>query len=271
MTMIRTFFFALLSTCLFTIANGQTSHKNAPQGTYVLHKANTRGESRESWLLSKHTFSFNNYDDPQRRGFGALLVLNDDWVKAGAGFPLHHHDEMEIISIPLYGGMAHKDSKGAAGITSVDKKNGAYTVQLMTAGSGLEHSEFNASMTDSVRFLQIWVVPERRGLKPAYRQKRFLFSGEQNQWQTIIAPGDTTALHINQRTVFSVGNIDAGKSLTYKPRLGGGVYAFIIEGNGVINGLAVERRDGAGFPEGTMLSVKAMQKLRVLLMEVPLK
>jgi redox-sensitive bicupin YhaK (pirin superfamily) len=126
---------------------------------------------------------------------------------------MHHHEEMEIISIPLAGGVAHKDSKGSSGITSVNKEEGYYTVQQMTAGSGISHSEFNASKTDSVRFLQIWISPNKQNLTPTYNQRQFAFSNQHDKWQTLIAPKDSGAIHINQEAVFSIADIDAGKKL----------------------------------------------------------
>jgi redox-sensitive bicupin YhaK (pirin superfamily) len=238
---------------------------------YVIHKANTRGESKAEWLLSRHTFSFNDYYDRNRVGFGALLVLNDDWVKAGGGFPPHHHDEMEIISIPLIGGVAHKDSKGSSGITSFNKEKGTYTVQQMTAGSGISHSEYNASAKDSVRFLQIWIVPNKRGLSPTYNQKEFSLSNQHNKWQTIISPQDPSALFINQQAAFSMADVDADKTLQYNMKYTGGVYAFILEGEATINGVKIERRDGIAISNVSQLSVTADKALKILLMEVPVK
>jgi redox-sensitive bicupin YhaK (pirin superfamily) len=239
------------------------------ENQYVLHKADTRGETKEDWLLSKHTFSFNNYYNKNRVGFGALLVLNDDWVKAGAGFGMHHHEEMEIISIPLIGAVAHKDSKGLSGITSVNKEKGFYTVQQMTAGSGISHSEFNASQNDSVRFLQIWVFPNKQNLTPAYNQKQFSLANQHNKWQTLISPDDPGAIYINQKAVFSTTNLDAGKTLDYSVKYSAGVYAFVLEGKASLNGIVLNRRDGIGILDISQLSVIAKEDLQILLMEVP--
>jgi redox-sensitive bicupin YhaK (pirin superfamily) len=272
----------LLSLCCTLIVSCQAQGNNQRRDTaqakpamaesqYVVHRADTRGQTKEDWLLSRHTFSFNNYYDRNRVGFGALLVLNDDWVKAGAGFPLHRHDEMEIISIPLIGGVAHKDSKGSAGITSVDKDKGYYTVQQMTAGSGLSHSEFNASTTDSVRFLQIWVAPNKHQLAPAYHQKQFSFAAQHNKWQTLISPDDSAALFINQQAVFSRADVDAGKVLDYTLKYNEGVYAFILEGKATVNGVELNRRDGIGITDAKELSINAGEDLQILVIEVPVK
>jgi redox-sensitive bicupin YhaK (pirin superfamily) len=266
--------FTLLTSC---IAQEQSKENTVKQEVtlskeqYVIHKANTRGETKADWLLSKHTFSFNDYYDRNRSGFGALLVLNDDWVKAGGGFGMHHHDEMEIISIPLIGGVAHKDSKGSSGITSFNKDKGTYTVQQMTAGTGISHSEYNVSSTDSVSFLQIWVIPNKRGLTPAYNQKEFLLSNQHNNWQTLVSPKDPSALFINQQSVFSIADIDANKTLRYNMKYNGGVYAFILEGEATINGVALQRRDGIGIQNVSQLSVTANKRLKILLIEVPMK
>lgn len=247
------------------------SEEKLPDYPYVLHKAGTRGETRTDWLWSKHTFSFNNYYNADRVGFGALLVINDDWVKAGAGFPNHQHEEMEIVSIPLIGGIAHQDSKGASGITAYNKEKGTYTVQHMTAGAGIAHSEYNASATDSVRFLQIWISPNKRNLKPAYNQKEFALQNQHNRWQTLLSPSDSTALFINQQSVFSMAEIDKGKTLPYALKFNGGVYAFVLEGAANINGVTLERRDGLGIRNTKELAVSATKDLKILLIEVPVQ
>jgi redox-sensitive bicupin YhaK (pirin superfamily) len=238
--------------------------------SYVIHKANSRGTTQTDWLLSRHTFSFNNYYDQARLGFGALRVLNDDWVKAGAGFPDHDHAEMEIVSIPLHGGVAHADSKGSSGITSLNAAKGTYTVQHMTAGAGISHSEYNASKTDSARFLQIWVAPNRKGIAPAYTQKSFKQANQHNRWQTLLSPTDASALFINQAAVFSMAELSQGKTLPYQLKYKGGVYAFVLEGAVTVNGVPLERRDGLGLWNTQALSVVARNPAQVLLIEVPL-
>lgn len=238
---------------------------------YIIHKADSRGESKADWLRSRHTFSFNDYYDPTRTGFGTLLVINDDWVKGGAGFPRHHHREMEIVSIPLHGGIAHKDSKGSEGITSVNRTNNTYSVQLMTAGSGIAHSEYNASSTDSVSFLQIWVKPARKGLEPSYKQMTFSFEDQQNAWQTLLEPGNNRALPIQQQAVFNMTDLDAGKTIDYSVKYGGGVYVFIIEGQTLVNGNALFRRDGMAITNTSQVLVRAVTNAKILLMEVPMQ
>jgi redox-sensitive bicupin YhaK (pirin superfamily) len=227
--------------------------------------------TRTSWLRSQHTFSFNQYQDPSRLGFGALRVLNDDWVRAGAGFPDHDHAEMEIVSIPLHGGVAHADSKGSSGITALDPRSGTFTVQHMTAGTGISHSEYNASRTDSTRFLQIWVSPNRPGLTPAYTQKPFALAKQRNRWQTLLSPTDTSALFINQAAVFSMAQLSQGRLLPYRLQFPGGVYAFVLEGSVTVNGVKLERRDGLGLWNTPALQVVARTPAQVLLVEVPLR
>ena len=234
---------------------------------FVLHKANTRGLSEAGgWLLSRHTFSFGDYYDPQRLNFGALRVLNDDRVKGGGGFGKHPHENMEIVSIVLHGGLEHKDNAGHGGIV---KEN---DVQIMSAGSGVRHSEFNTSKTDSVNFLQIWIDPKVMNVKPRYLQKNFSLAGRKNNLQTIVSPIDSNALFIYQDAVFSLGNFEKGKSFSYTRSFSHtGIYIFIIEGAVQTNGFTLEKRDGLGVSNVQDLSLKAEKDCVVLIMEVPVK
>lgn len=233
----------------------------------VIHKANTRGHGNHGWLNSHHTFSFARYYDPERMGFGLLRVLNDDVVAPGMGFGTHPHDNMEIVSIPLKGSLAHQDSTGTSEVIRTDE------VQIMSAGSGLTHSEFNASKTESVNFLQIWVFPKEQNIQPRYEQKAYKPEDRQNKLQTVISPekgGD--ALWINQDAWFTLGTLKAGFSENYQlHKQGNGLYAFVLEGEVEIDGEKLEKRDGMGMSETDQVSIKATADAELLLMEIPMK
>jgi quercetin 2,3-dioxygenase len=231
----------------------------------VLHKANTRGHANHGWLDSHHTFSFAGYYDPARVNFGALRVLNDDVVAGGNGFGTHPHDNMEIVSIPLKGALEHRDNTGRHEIIKTND------VQIMTAGSGIAHSEFNASKSDQVNFLQIWVFPKERNVSPRYEQKTFKPEDRVNQLQTVVAPESESAIHINQDAWFSLGSLKKGAAASYdvkKP--GNGVYAFIINGDITLNEQKLNKRDGFGVWETDKLSITADSDAEILLMEVPM-
>lgn len=232
----------------------------------VIHKADTRGHANHGWLNSHHTFSFAGYYDPARIHFGALRVLNDDIVQGGRGFGQHPHDNMEIISIPLKGTLEHGDNTGGHGII----KSGE--VQIMSAGSGIAHSEKNASPTEAVNFLQIWVFPKEKNIQPRYDQKLFPAEERINKFQTVVAPEkNNNSLWINQDAWFSLGNLQAGVTTDYVlNKSTSGVYAFVIEGDVTINGEKLNKRDGLGVWETDKLSIVADSNAEVLLMEVPM-
>jgi len=232
----------------------------------VLHKANTRGHANHGWLNSYHTFSFAGYHDPARVHFGMLRVLNDDVVKGGSGFGQHPHDNMEIISIPLRGALEHGDNTGGHGII----KSGE--VQIMSAGSGIAHSEKNASKTEDVNFLQIWVFPKVRNIQPRYDQKLFLSDDRQNKFQTVVSPEKNNgALWINQDAWFSLGKLQAEVSTEYTiNKKGNGVYIFVIEGDVSINDQKLNTRDGLGVWDVDTFTVTANSDAEVLLIEVPM-
>ena len=174
---------------------------------FILHKANTRGHLDIGWLKSFQTFSFGEYYDPKRIHFGALRVLNDDLVKAGMGFSKHPHSNMEIVSIPLLGDLHHQDSTGRDEIIRLND------VQIMSAGSGIAHSETNANHDKEVAFLQIWVLPKLKNITPRYEQKSFNPSNRINQIVTVVAPDDQQAVWINQDAWFSLANLDNNKTI----------------------------------------------------------
>ena len=233
----------------------------------MIHKADTRGHANHGWLDSHHTFSFAGYHDPSRVNFGVLRVLNDDNVKGGMGFGQHPHDNMEIISIPLKGSLEHGDNTGGHGII----KSGE--VQIMSAGSGIAHSEKNASKTEAVNFLQIWVFPKEKNITPRYDQKEFKSSERINKLQTVISPEkeNISSLWINQDAWFHLGNLKKGFTIDYALKKNiNGVYAFIIEGEVTINGQKLNKRDGLGVWETDKISISADTDTEVLLMEVPM-
>ena len=233
----------------------------------VLHLANTRGDANHGWLHSKHTFSFANYYNPDRMHFGALRVLNDDKVAAGMGFGTHPHDNMEIISIPLSGDLEHKDSMGNIGII----KNGE--VQVMSAGTGVTHSEYNHNKDKEVKFLQIWVFPKERNVVPRYDQILLDANDRKNNLQQIISPNPTDAgTWIHQDAWFSLGDLSANNKQKYtinKP--GNGVYVFVLSGSLKVGEQVLSARDGYGVWNIEDLALEAITNTEVLLMEVPMQ
>lgn len=232
----------------------------------TLHRADSRGYADHGWLKSNHTFSFAGYYEPSRMHFGMLRVLNDDWVAPGMGFGEHPHDNMEIVSIPLSGALAHRDSTGQSKLIETGD------VQIMSAGSGLTHSEFNGSQTEAVNFLQIWVFPKERNISPRYEQKKFHENDRINRWQTVVAPEkDNGAIWINQEAWFNLSNLQAGETLDYT--LKGkrhGVYLFVIDGKIEAAGEQLNKRDAIGIEDSQQLSIKALEDAQLLLMEVPM-
>lgn len=231
----------------------------------VIHKADSRGHANHGWLDAHHSFSFANYYNPERTRFGVLRVLNDDIVQPGEGFGTHPHDNMEIVTIPLKGELAHKDSTGNKEVIHPNE------VQIMSAGSGLTHSEFNNSKTDEVNLLQIWVFPKEKNIKPRYDQKVFEPSGRLNKIQTLVSPKDESALWINQDAYFSRTDIEKGKSVDYELNTKkNGVYIFVIEGKIEIDGDMLSRRDAIGIQETERIKIKAEDNSEVLIIEIPL-
>ena len=233
----------------------------------VLHKANTRGHANHGWLDSHHTFSFGGYHDPQRVHFGVLRVLNDDRVAGGKGFSTHRHDNMEIISIPIEGDLEHKDSMG--NVTVI--KNG--DIQVMSAGTGISHSEYNKNQEQEVKFLQIWIFPDQKNVTPRYDQITIDASKMKNRLLQILSPNpEDDGVWIHQKAWFHMGNFDAGSSATYNlHERSNGVYAFIIEGTATINGQSLESRDGLGLWDIDQIEIVADSDSKILLMEVPMQ
>ncbi|MDZ7605081.1 MAG: pirin family protein [Cyclobacteriaceae bacterium] len=230
----------------------------------VYHSADSRGLANHGWLISRHTFSFAGYYNPDRVNFGALRVLNDDIVKPGMGFGSHPHDNMEIISIPLSGSLAHKDSTG------VQREIKTGEVQIMSAGSGLVHSEYNHSRTEDVNFLQIWILPKLRNIAPRYDQKDFSKTLESGKMVTVVSPNDPEALWINQDAVLSIGNLKKGTSLNHKLQFpGNGIYAFLIQGCVEVDGKTLNEKDGVGFMAQRKITIEVKEDSKLLLIEIP--
>lgn len=232
----------------------------------VLHKANTRGHANHGWLDSYHTFSFSGYHDPSRMHFGLLRVLNDDRVKGGMGFGQHPHDNMEIISIPLKGALEHRDDTGSHDIIQSGE------VQIMSAGSGIAHSEKNASSSEDVNFLQIWIFPKERNIEPRYDQKVFASENRVNKFQVVVSPEKGHhSLWINQDAWFLLGNLKKGFTTDYSlKKNSNGLYAFIIEGDVTINDQLLNKRDGLGVWNTDKVAIAGDTDAEVLLMEVPM-
>ncbi|KAF2519097.1 pirin family protein [Flavobacterium salilacus subsp. salilacus] len=233
----------------------------------VLHKAETRGHANHGWLDSHHTFSFASYHNPDRMHFGVLRVLNDDRVDAGMGFGTHPHDNMEIISIPLEGDLEHKDNMGT---NTVIKKG---DIQVMSAGTGIQHSEYNRNTDKLTKFLQIWVFPKKRNVAPRYDQITLNEAERHNKLQQVLSPNpDDEGVWIHQDAWFHMGKFDKGVTTEYKiKKEGNGVYAFVLEGDFTIGNIALNRRDGLGIWDTDSITLKAdSQDAEILLMEVPM-
>ncbi|HVI47322.1 MAG TPA: pirin family protein [Chitinophaga sp.] len=230
---------------------------------YTLHKAETRGHDHLDWLDSRKTFSFADYYNPKRMGFGALRVLNDDTLAGGRGFGTHPHDNMEIISIPLEGALRHEDSAGNKGVVAAGQ------IQVMHAGSGLFHSEYNNSEDQTAKFLQIWVFPEELNTAPRYIQANLPVTSQENTLYEFIAPGN---LAIRKDTWFSKGTFTKDAQLEYQVhREGNGVYAFVINGNFGIDGQMLSTRDGLGIQDTMQITIRSLEQgATLLLMEVPM-
>ena len=233
----------------------------------ILHKSETRGHANHGWLDSHHTFSFANYYNPERMHFGVLRVLNDDRVAPGKGFGMHPHDNMEIISIPLEGDLEHKDNMGNKTVI----KEG--DIQVMSAGTGVFHSEYNKNSDREVKFLQIWVFPNAKNLTPRYDQMSIREVEKENTFYQILSPDkNDQGVWIHQNAWFHLGKFEVGKSETYHLKdINNGVYAFVLEGEVEIEGQKLNKRDGLGIWDATEFQLKSTENSQILLMEIPMK
>ena len=232
----------------------------------IIHKADTRGFFDYGWLRTSHTFSFSSYYDPERVNFGMLRVLNDDFVAAGEGFGTHPHNDMEIVTIPLDGALAHKDSTGSEGVIYPDE------VQIMSAGTGIRHSEFNHLQDGTSNFLQLWIFPDKKGHQPRYNQNYFDPAERKNKLQFVVTPEKKDDnLWLNQDAYLSFTDLEKNKSLDYKIHTkGNGVYLFLIEGQISVSGETLSKRDGVGIYETDEFLITAYEDSQILLIEVPM-
>ena len=232
----------------------------------TVHKAGYRGHADHGWLNTWHSFSFAGYYNPDRMHFGALRVLNDDTVQAGMGFGTHPHDNMEIITIVLEGELEHKDSMGTGSVISPGE------VQVMSAGTGIMHSEFNHSQNNEVRFLQIWVFPDKKNVAPRYGQAKFEDEEMNGKWRTVVSPdGADNTLWIHQQAWFSLGTFDADTKISYQLKKADSLaYVFLISGEVTLEGETLERRDGIGLEAiDSDIVMTTNKQSKILVMEIP--
>lgn len=234
----------------------------------VLYKNESRGHADHGWLVANHTFSFADYYDPKRMNFGTLRVLNDDVIKGAKGFATHPHTNMEIITIPLWGSLRHEDSMGNGGVIN------AGDVQVMSAGKGILHSEYNANSDKSVNIFQIWVLPNIQDVEPRYQQKDFNFRQEPNRLHTIVSPnGDDGSLWIHQDAWFSIGVFDKGKEIEYELKsLSNGIFIMVIDAELDVANIRISDRDGLGIWNTSSVKIKVLdENSSFLIMEVPME
>jgi quercetin 2,3-dioxygenase len=236
--------------------------------TTELFESNTRGKADFGWLKANFSFSFGNYYNPERVQFGMLRVLNDDTIAGGTGFGTHPHANMEIITIPLEGGLKHKDSMGNEGVIRFGE------VQVMSAGTGVEHSEMNASQKDNAKTLQLWVFPDKEAVTPRYAQKSFDIENQINTFVNIVSPKDSNdgnALWVYQKTFFYLGIFANNTSTTYEVKTPkNGVYLFLIEGEIEVNNQILKARDAMGITNFDQFEIKIITQSKILLVEVPM-
>jgi hypothetical protein len=231
----------------------------------IFHASSTRGEANHGWLHAKHSFSFANYFDPKRIQFGALRVLNDDIIAPGMGFGSHPHDNMEIITIPLEGALEHKDSMDNIGVIEADE------IQVMSAGTGIYHSEYNKNKDKQVKVLQLWILPNEKNVTPRYDQKSIKDLKKPNTLYPIVTPDPNgPGMWIHQDAWFHMGDFNRSTEIEYKiNKDGNGVYVFLIEGSAEIAGEAIKKRDALGIWETDNFSLNMASNSRILLIEVP--
>lgn len=231
----------------------------------TFHPAHSRGQADHGWLKTHHTFSFANYYDPARIHFGALRVINDDDIAGGMGFGMHPHENMEIITVPLTGALAHRDSLGCSGTIEAGE------IQVMSAGTGIRHSEFNARENENVQLLQIWVFPKIKNVEPRYQQIQLKAENMHNRFGFIVTPTPSEdAAWVHQDAWFSLGNFEFASTQIYQlQQANHGVYIFMIEGEAEVEGQKLQRRDGLGIWNVANFEIKIQPNSKILLMEVP--
>lgn len=232
----------------------------------IIHRANSRGHFDYGWLKTYYTFSFSNYHDPERVNFGMLRVLNDDSIEGGQGFGTHPHNDMEIVTIPLEGALAHKDSTGSEGVIYPDE------IQVMSAGTGIQHSEFNHLQDGTTKLLQLWIFPDKKGYEPRYKQKFFDAEDRKNKLQFIVTPEKKDDnLWLNQDAYLALTELEKDKSIKYKIHTKrNGVYLFLIEGEISIGDETLSKRDGIGIWGTDEFTITANSDSKILLIEIPM-
>jgi len=232
----------------------------------IFHSADSRGSFDFGWLKTNHSFSFGHYFNPEKTNFGMLRVLNDDFVEGGKGFSTHPHKDMEIITIPLAGALEHQDSTGGRGVLYPNE------VQVMSAGKGIEHSEYNHLKDETSNFLQIWIFPDRKGHQPKYDQKYFDEEDRKNKFQLLVSPEKTNGnLWINQNAFISLAELDETKVITYEMKSENhGIYLFLISGELEVEDNLLTKRDAIGIWETDKVQIKANKNSFFLLIEVPM-
>lgn len=232
----------------------------------IIHRAEDRGYADHGWLQAHHSFSFSNYYNPERIHFGVLRVLNDDTVAPSMGFGMHPHDNMEIITIPLQGSLKHQDSMGHSSVIRAGE------IQVMSAGTGIYHSEYNASDNEPINLLQIWLFPNKRNVEPRYDQQMLNTDEMHNNWQQILSPSsDDAGVWIHQRAWFHIGQFDAGQSAEYDWKDNrNGLYIFVIEGSVNRNDIQLKQRDAIGITDTSHINFDFSENSKLLLMEVPM-
>jgi len=231
-----------------------------------IQRASERGTADHGWLKPNFYFSFAGYYNPEQIHFGLLRVLNDDFIEGGGKFHTHPHDNMEIVTIPLSGAVHHKDNTGGEGVVK------AGDVQIMSAGSGVLHSEANASATELLNLFQIWVFPKEKNIQPRYDQRSFDVKDRTNNWQVVVSPREEDeALWINQDARFALANLEAGKTLTYENAFkGNGVYVVVINGTVQVGNTVLNKRDALGVWEMDSFSITASEDAELMAVEVPM-
>ena len=232
----------------------------------IVYKAADRGSADYGWLKPNYYFSFGQFHDQTKMHFGLLRVLNDDFIAGGGAFPTHPHDNMEIVTIPFSGALKHKDSSGGEGIIK------AGDIQIMSAGSGVQHSEANASATEPVTLFQIWVFPKERNITPRYDQKTFNINDRVNKWQVVVSPvASDEALWINQDSRFALTKLEKGKEISYSTAFSNnGVFLVVINGSVKINDLELGKRDALGISETAAFTISATEDAELLAIEIPM-
>ena len=232
----------------------------------ILHKAGDRGSADYGWLKPNYYFSFAQFHNPEKVHFGLLRVLNDDFIAGGGAFGTHPHDNMEIVTIPFTGALEHKDSTGGQGIIK------AGDIQIMSAGTGVQHSEANASKTEPVTLFQVWIFPKQRNIKPRYDQRNFDINDRLNNWQVVVSPIEADkALWINQDARFSLTKLEAGKSLQYENAFkGNGVFLVNISGVVTVDDKTLQKRDALGISDSDSFTITASEDAELLAIEVPM-